>query len=216
MICSVCSQEKIYIAVKSKQICKACYKNIWEKERLPILIQQGYYGYCKKCNKPKKLKNAEYCSLKCLGETKREKRPEANRVCKNCAIKFRTNPAYIARRKSAGIYCSRKCLFEYRRNNLITSKGKDGYLHKNYNREHRLVLEKHLGRKLEARENVHHLNGIKTDNRIKNLLIVTNSQHTKIHHALKRNKPITYYFSAHDKIEYDRELSEKMFKKLRP
>lgn len=48
--------------------------------------------------------------------------------------------------------------------------------------EHRHVIEQHLGRKLSVSELVHHLNHDKLDNRIENLLVVTRSEHKKIHH----------------------------------
>lgn len=47
--------------------------------------------------------------------------------------------------------------------------------------EHRIIVEMNLGRFLNHDEIVHHLNDIKHDNRLDNLMVMTNAEHTIFH-----------------------------------
>jgi hypothetical protein len=52
-------------------------------------------------------------------------------------------------------------------------------------KQHRHFMEVHLGRRLLANEDVHHVNGVKTDNRLENLQVVDHGQHSRITNAAR-------------------------------
>jgi hypothetical protein len=54
-------------------------------------------------------------------------------------------------------------------------------------KEHTFVMELHLGRKLLRNEEIHHVNGIKTDNRLENLeLFANSSEHLRSAHSNRK------------------------------
>lgn len=47
-------------------------------------------------------------------------------------------------------------------------------------KQHRWIAEQHIGRPLSLNEDVHHINGVKTDNGIENLEVIDHGRHTKL------------------------------------
>ena len=52
--------------------------------------------------------------------------------------------------------------------------------------EHRLVAEQKYGRKLTSSDIVHHIDGNKTNNNPENIVVLTRSEHAKLHNGLKK------------------------------
>lgn len=72
-----------------------------------------------------------------------------------------------------------------------------------YVQEHRLVVEEHLGTILPREFVVHHINGVRDDNRIENLAIMTVGAHSAFHGRAGRNIPKGEKHYKFKKVEVD-------------
>ena len=55
---------------------------------------------------------------------------------------------------------------------------------------HKAIMEDKLGREIEDREVIHHIDGNKRNNRTKNLIVMNKREHASLHNAgLKKPKP---------------------------
>ena len=115
---------------------------------------------------------------------------EIPRICDRCKQSFLARRDQI--KAGGGRFCSRVCATHEGRWKGGRLTNTQGYIivytpGARHRLEHRVVMEQHLGRKLQRHEIVHHINGDKTDNQIENLELMNQSEHI-IHHNTHRTK----------------------------
>lgn len=109
--------------------------------------------------------------------------------CDNCkkTFKYRFFKCYSHLKHR---FCSRKCTGQYKRK---ICKNKNRY----FSKEHRAIIEKIINKKLPPYFPVHHINKIKNDNRVKNLMVFSSpSAHARYHCNPSKVKPEEIIFDG--------------------
>jgi len=138
--------------------------------------KDNLYSSCKRCQRSWGLRTGRI--------NHKERLSDEYKRCKKCKkIKLKTE-FHRDKQKVDGYYSSCKDCRHilYKISPLIKKQlNNKKYKRENNNKLHRNIIKKMLKRKLKKSKIVHHKNEIKTDNKLKNLEIISNSNHVRLH-----------------------------------
>ena len=170
----------IYFARKKKRITKSAFENLYLKQRIPVKkirkifdIGMGtFYKYLNGYKIPKRKFIRRKGENHWLYNTKWSKQQH---IKAKIRMSGKNNHNYgKVGKDTTGWKTGKKYGSGYI---YIYSPNHPGN-NRRYIAEHRLVMEKHLGRYLIQGEEIHHVNGIKDDNRLSNLMLFSSrSEH---------------------------------------
>jgi len=150
---------------------------------------------CLQCHRPVSCypsRIRQFCSKSCRYTwMKLQPKNHVDLKCQHCGKDYAVEP----HRKTKSRFCSFLCrqsgisieTATKRGNTLRYSGNGKTYVKFHQRHLHRCLGELKIGRKLSTDEVVHHINGNPRDNRLENLTVMTNSEHTILHHTHHAN-----------------------------
>lgn len=169
-ICPICGSA-FHPKYPSQKYCSNPCRHVGKRKRPDATcIECGAVFISRSDNRGK------FCSRQCASASRRY--AEQHATCALCGKGFSFRGHDVTRGRK---YCSLQCANRDAAGRVMHHGYVEIRIDGRYIKEHRLVMEHVLGRQLRADEVVHHINGVRHDNRPENLQVMTQAEHLRLH-----------------------------------